>query len=244
MSRVVWRHKVIVAVVTALTVAVSVYLALTATPIFRATVVLTVVRESAVGGAGALAGQLGSLASIAGLSLGSAGEDRERQAVLESRYLIEEFVRRNSLQEALLHGSKQRSSLWNAVERFSRSVVNINEDKLKGTTTITMDWTDPHTAAEWANAYVALCNEILRSRAIDDASRSVDYLNKQIAETNVIEVQRVMYNLIEEETKTLMLANARREYAFTVVDPAVAPEQRISPRRTLMVLGGDSGCHR
>jgi uncharacterized protein involved in exopolysaccharide biosynthesis len=47
-----------------------------------------------------------------------------------------------------------------------------------------------------------------------------------------------MYNLIESETKTLMLANARAEYAFTVVDPAVVPEERVSPRRTLMVLSG------
>jgi LPS O-antigen subunit length determinant protein (WzzB/FepE family) len=47
-----------------------------------------------------------------------------------------------------------------------------------------------------------------------------------------------MYNLIENETKTLMLANARSEYAFTLVDPAVTPEVRIRPRRTLMVLIG------
>jgi LPS O-antigen subunit length determinant protein (WzzB/FepE family) len=47
-----------------------------------------------------------------------------------------------------------------------------------------------------------------------------------------------MYNLIETETKTLMLANARVEYAFTVVDPAVAPEIRTSPKRKLIVLSG------
>jgi len=47
-----------------------------------------------------------------------------------------------------------------------------------------------------------------------------------------------MYDLIEQETKTLMLANARTEYAFTIVDPAVAPEVRIQPKRTLMALGG------
>jgi uncharacterized protein involved in exopolysaccharide biosynthesis len=35
-----------------------------------------------------------------------------------------------------------------------------------------------------------------------------------------------------------MLANARREYAFTVVDPAVPPELRYYPRRTAMVVIG------
>jgi LPS O-antigen subunit length determinant protein (WzzB/FepE family) len=47
-----------------------------------------------------------------------------------------------------------------------------------------------------------------------------------------------MYRLIEAETKTLMLANGRSEYAFTIVDPAVAPEMRIRPRRTLIALLG------
>jgi uncharacterized protein involved in exopolysaccharide biosynthesis len=51
-------------------------------------------------------------------------------------------------------------------------------------------------------------------------------------------LRRVIYNLIENETKTLMLANAREEYAFAVVDPAVPPELRISPRRRVMVLVG------
>jgi uncharacterized protein involved in exopolysaccharide biosynthesis len=35
-----------------------------------------------------------------------------------------------------------------------------------------------------------------------------------------------------------MLANARREYALSVIDPAVAPEERISPRRRSMVMVG------
>jgi uncharacterized protein involved in exopolysaccharide biosynthesis len=47
-----------------------------------------------------------------------------------------------------------------------------------------------------------------------------------------------MYTLIENETKTLMLANARAEYAFTVVDPAVPPERKISPHRSIYVLFG------
>jgi uncharacterized protein involved in exopolysaccharide biosynthesis len=71
-----------------------------------------------------------------------------------------------------------------------------------------------------------------------DSSRNVAYLNKQISQTSSVEIQKALYNLIESETKTLMLANARAEYAFRVVDPAVVPEVRNSPKRTLMVLSG------
>ena len=85
---------------------------------------------------------------------------------------------------------------------------------------------------------MALANETLRSRALSDSSRNIQYLKEQIAKTDVVELQRVMYGLIEIEMKTLMLANARTEYAFTVVDPGVTPERRVWPRRTLMVLSG------
>jgi LPS O-antigen subunit length determinant protein (WzzB/FepE family) len=51
-------------------------------------------------------------------------------------------------------------------------------------------------------------------------------------------VQHALYGLIESETKTLMLASARMDYAFTVIDPAVPPERKYSPRRSLIVLGG------
>jgi uncharacterized protein involved in exopolysaccharide biosynthesis len=47
-----------------------------------------------------------------------------------------------------------------------------------------------------------------------------------------------MYNLIENQTKSLMLANARDEYAFVVVDPAVPPEKRVRPQRALIVAVG------
>ena len=48
--------------------------------------------------------------------------------------------------------------------------------------------------------------------------------------------------LIEMEMKTSMLANSSLEYAFKVIDPAIAPQKRIKPKRALIViLGGILG---
>ena len=49
-------------------------------------------------------------------------------------------------------------------------------------------------------------------------------------------MQNLLYGLIEEQTKSVMWANVREEYAFEVIDPAIIPEERDSPRRTLIVL--------
>jgi capsular polysaccharide biosynthesis protein len=199
---------------------------------------VTPVTDTGLGGGGGLASQFGGLASVVGVDLGQNGPNMERQAVLVSRGLVEEFVKRKDVLPLISAGVEPPLSQWRATERFQHTVLDIEEDKLKGTTTITIDWKDPHVAARWANEFVALANDIVRQRAITDASREIAYLNEQLQKTNELEVRKGMYNLIEMETKTLMLANGRAEYAFTVVDPAVAAELRVSPRRTLMAVSG------
>ncbi len=234
----VWRRKLVLVITIIAAVGAAVWLALTATPIFRADVTVTEVSDSADGGGGGMGSQLSGLASLAGVNLAGGERSRERAAILQSRRLVEEFVKRNGVVDLLAAGSPKSLSLWQTVRQFRKDVLVINEDKLKGVTVISMQWTDPATAARWANQFVTLANELMRDRAIDDANRNIAYLNKQIAGTSAVELQRVMYNIVESQMKTLMLANGRNEYAFTVVDPAVPPEVRFSPRRTLMVLTG------
>jgi len=237
--RILWSHRLVVVSSTLLCGLIAVYLALTATPIYRAEAVITQVTDGQMGGTASLVGQLGGLASLAGMNVGaSGGSMQEAMAILNSRHLIEEFIKRNQLVPELFPKAQQQPTLWSAVEKFQGTVVDVREDKRSGTTTLSMKWTDPAVTADWANRFVVLANDLIRSRAMDNSKRSIDYLNEQLAKTDVIEVRRVMYNLIEQETKTLMLANARAEYAFSIVDPAVPPEMRISPRRTVMVLIG------
>jgi uncharacterized protein involved in exopolysaccharide biosynthesis len=240
--RVAWGSRYLISLSVLVCGLIALYLALTAIPIFRAEVVVTTVRQGGLNASSSLSNQLGGLAgiaSLAGVNLETGnGAEREARALLQSRHMVEEFIKTNDLIGELLPHPKKPATLWRAVKEFREGVITIREEKRTGLTTIAMDWMDPGIAAEWANSFVALTNNRIRTRAIDDSSRNIAFLNKQIAQTNVVEVQRVMYNLIENETKTLMLANARVEYAFTIIDPAVPPELKISPKRTLIVAVG------
>lgn len=235
--QVLWRHRYFVAAIGIVSGLIAVYLAMTATHVYRAEVVLTEVSTGGMDGGSSLTSRLGGLASLAGLNIAGGEGAREAHAVLRSRHLAEEFIKRYDLIEDLA-GNSARQTLWFAVDRFRQNVLQIRDEKNKGTTVVEIKWSNPQQAAQWANDYVALVNETLRTRALNESSRNIKYLNEQIAKTNVVELQRVLYSLVESETKTHMLANARAEYAFTVVDPAVTPESRIWPRRTLMVLTG------
>lgn len=240
--RFLWGNKYFISATTLLFGLVFLGIAFCIKPIFRAETVISPVHPGGFAGNGSLPGQLGGLAgiaSIAGINLDSAGgADRESKGILQSRSLVEEFIRRNDLLTVLLPDSKQPRSMWLAVKNFKEGVLTIRDDKRSGLLTIDMDWTDPAVAARWANGFVALANERIRTRAIDEASRNIDFLNKQVPRTSVVEVQRSIYNLIENELKTLMVASARAEYAFTVIDPAMPPERKLSPKRSLYALFG------
>lgn len=234
---VLWDYRLLIAAITTVCGIVAVVIALATKPVYRAEVVITEVRDN-MNSTGSIVGQLGGLASLAGVNLAANSPGRESRAFLQSRSLVEAFIKRYELLPELYRNAKKPSTMWRAVQKFRKGILSIREDTRKGITTVSVEWTDANTAARWANDLVALVNELLRTRAMDEAKRNIAYLNKQVAGTNVVELQRVMYNLIENETKTLMLANVRVEYAFEIVDPAVAPEIRTRPQRTLIVAFG------
>ena len=214
--RALWDLKLVIVLVAALCVAAALYMALTATHIFRADVVVSRVTDTNMSRAASFANQFGSLGRLAGINVGQSGPGTEAQAILESRRLTEEFIERFGVLEEM--GAGEDLSRWQAVKDFRELYLSVTENELDGITTVSIEWTDGEKAAEWANGYVALANELVRQRALAQAEGNIEYLNKQVDETNVVELQRVIYNLLETEIQTLMLANAREEYAFTVVD--------------------------
>jgi uncharacterized protein involved in exopolysaccharide biosynthesis len=238
--RVIRGAKYLILTITIVCTGIALVIALTTTPIFRAETVITTVRNGNLAGqSGSALGGLANIASLAGVNLDAGSSaDREAKAVLQSRSLIEEFIGRYDLIKVLLPDSSKPPTMWFAVKEFKEGELTIREDKRTGLVTIDVDWEDPAVAAKWANGFVALANERLRARAIDETTRNIAFLNAQIPQTSVVEVQRAIYNLIESETKTLMLANVRTEFAFTVIDPAVPPERKYRPKRTLYVLFG------
>jgi uncharacterized protein involved in exopolysaccharide biosynthesis len=238
--RLIWRYKILVAGLSLLFGVIAAVVGLVSKEIFRAEVIVTEADHEGLGGPGSLMGQIGGLASLAGVEIGEGSRNREAKALLRSRRLAEEFIRRYDLLPVLIpHPTPDKpATVWHGVRRFKARMLNVREDTRTQMITITISAGNAKDAARYANGYIALANELMRTRAIDEATRNVKYLEAQIEKTSVVEIQRLMYKLVENETKTLMLANARPEYAFTTVDPAVPPEERSSPQRTLMVLFG------
>ena len=86
-------------------------------------------------------------------------------------------------------------------------------------------------------------NEYMRTQDVEEAEASIDYLESKLQETSIAGMQQVFYQLIESETRTVMLANAQQEYVFKTVDPAVVPQEKSEPKRALIsILATLLGC--
>lgn len=238
LGRLIWGNKLLIGIVTVVGGIIAAEIAFTTTPVFRAEALIVQVHDKDLGNGG-FANQLGAITSLVGVNLGQAGGNGQvSDAVLESRRLVEEFIKRNDLLPLLSAKAKKPPTLWLAVRDFKLGVLTIRKDMRKGVTSVAVVWTDPLIAARWANGLVALTNELIRNRAIDDATRNIAYLNQQLEHTNAVELRQALYDIIKSETKTLMLANGRDEYAFETVDPAVPPERKVGPHRAVMTLVG------
>lgn len=201
-------------------------------------------------GVPAIGTQLGGLASLAGLSLGSTSNS-EPVAVVRSGEFTRLFIEQNNLLPLLFAnrwdegaGRWKRHWLWaepdwrDGVRLFENSVRSISEDKKTNLVTISVEWKDPELAASWANSIVDLLNDQMRQRALIDAERNVAFLRQELATATVVPLQQSIGRLLEGELQKLMLARGNREFSFRVIDRATPPKWRSRPSGVRSVVTG------
>ncbi len=255
-----WKPIVIFTVLGAVT---GVTTALLMTPVYRAQVVVVPREDSAAGALGrSIMGQFGGLAALTGGLLPAGSNETEILATLRSRALTERYIEERNLLPVLFEeqwdsdrgawlesDARRVPTLRDGFRMFDRRVRTVAEDRKAGLVTVAVDWKDPAVAADWANGLVALANQTLRQRAIQEATDTLAYLDRELGRTEKVELRTSMFQLVEAQQKTLMLANTRPDYALRVIDPAVppGPRDRLRPKRALIsiaatMLGGLVGC--
>jgi uncharacterized protein involved in exopolysaccharide biosynthesis len=244
-----WR---LAAAITGATVVAAGILAFVLGPIYRSEALIVPAADSlGVDGATTLSGGLGSLANLAGVSLGGSRQGAEALALLKSRSVLERLVEDQHLLQSLFADRWDRQaaswragsaapSMADAIKLLRSSVFEIREDAKSGVITVRCDWGDRFAAAKWANRLIEIVNEEMRSRTIRDAESSLSALTKQLRSADSVELRSALSRLMESQLRSMTLAQVRREYAFSVIDQAVVADanKRVKPaRRVMLVLG-------
>ncbi|HIH0943456.1 TPA: Wzz/FepE/Etk N-terminal domain-containing protein [Vibrio cholerae] len=266
-----WQGKWIIIAVTFVFAVGSVLFALSQPNIYKADTLLAPAESSGSGGLAKMAGQLGGLATLAGVNLGSGESSQTELAaqVMKSRQFIQHFIEKYELLVPLMAGKEwdlssnqliinnelydEQTQTWlrepqglrgakptaqEAHEMFVKNILTVASDKTSGLYTVSVSHYSPYIAKQWATWLVAEINQVMRERTIAETTQNLNYLQEQLQKTSVADMQATFYKLIEEQTKSLMLAQVQDEFVFKVVDPAVVPELKDKPKRALICVLG------
>tara|TARA_Y100000591_G_scaffold331541_1_gene365781 strand:+ start:1012 stop:1965 length:954 start_codon:yes stop_codon:yes gene_type:complete len=211
-------------------------------------------------------GGLASLAGVNLGSLGSSDGDRtlEALAVLESRRFLTNFIKKRNIEKELLASDywdsdnlqlyynndvyDEEKQIWISDKKgfptdrdlylAFHELLSIKrmKDLEGGFVTVGFEHKSPIFAEKVTSQLIEDLNNEFKEKDIEQASLSINYLTEQLEQTSLIEVRKVMFNLIEQETKKIMIAKATNEYIFRYLDPPIAPERKLKPNRPFIVI--------
>jgi len=208
--------------------------------------------------------RLSGLAGLAGISLpGGSTVDPTRVAVetLQSRKFLIDFVERRKIAPELVatSGYNQKRGRWEYdKERYDSSArkwvesatpdgwelygslrgrLGVSFDERRGLVQASLTSYSPSAASTWLSWLLEDLNRHLMEKDVAEAERSIAYLQQKLQETALTEMRQVFYELIEQQTRTIMLARAKPEYSLATIDPPLEPWNKSAPKRGLMVLG-------
>ncbi len=200
-----------------------------------------------------LAGQFGGLAALAGVDLGPTSDDRPAAlATIASRDFSVEFIEEHHLLPVLFADSwDATNNRWkvaaaeiptiaDAFKLFDEHVRTVTDDKSTGLITVTIRGKQREQVAGWANALVSEADARLRQRAMRDAQFTIAFLQKELLQSEQVEVRQAISQVLQQQIGTLALANGRKEYVFKVIDPAVTSDADLFawPNRPLIIVLG------
>ncbi|ASW82170.1 Wzz/FepE/Etk N-terminal domain-containing protein [Vibrio anguillarum] len=269
-----WKGKLLIVLCTAVFAVGGVIVALSKPNTYQAEASLVAANEDSGGGLTSMGG-LASLAGI-NLGSGRSGDKAMSLAVLQSRQFINAFINRHQLLVPLMAAESwdrvsgemvidpalydvetqqwirkiepplsSTPSDWEAHKAF-KEIFSVSEAKDNGLVKVSITHLSPLIAQQWVELLVKDLNDWIKNEKLTETRQNISYLEQQLEKTKLVDMQSVFYQLIEEQMKSLMLAEVKDEFAFKTIDPAVVPEEKAGPKRALIcvlatLLGGMLG---
>jgi LPS O-antigen subunit length determinant protein (WzzB/FepE family) len=210
-------------------------------------------------------GGLASLAGI-NVPGEEGGEAQAAIEIMQSWGFIEKFIQNNNLAAAVfaadgwnrdtnqlsyknsLYDNQQKQwvrnppkgktiepTSWELYKEFSERLA-VTTDSKTGMVSISIQHYSPVLAKQWVDLYITSINDYMRSRKLEQANSNIEYLEAQIDKTAIAGMKEVFYQIVEEQMKNKMLAEASHEYAFVTVSKAMLPEEKSTPKRGLICI--------
>lgn len=119
-----------------------------------------------------------------------------------------------------------------------KEIINISQDKNTDFILVSVEHISPNLAKNWVDLIVKNINIEMRKIDQTTSSDAIKFLNESYENTKANELKQIISKLLESQMQNLMLSSSREDYIFTIIQPAVVPEEKSSPNRLLIILLG------
>jgi len=232
--KVIQKHKKLIIFIVAIAVVVSAVVALLTAPVYEAKAVIAPAsQQSAVSPMVGFAFQLGIAAPVPAniteiISLLNSNILREK--IIKSHNLLAVFFEKDSLNK-----KTENEKVWAGL-RFLQGAMKVNFKQKDNIIELSMQFKDPHMAAEILNYTLIELNNHMSAEAKRVADTNKKYLEPLLNDTADPFIKNKIYNIIAQQIEQSMMAEVKENFAFKVIDPPRVPDKRIKPKRRQMVM--------
>ncbi len=204
------------------------------TPIYASKAVIAPVQQQAIGGAASvLAAQFGITTPPSGnvteiISLLKSNVLREK--VIRSLNLVQEFFKPEDLKE-----KTEEEKIWDCL-RYLEKTFTVNFKQKDNIIELSMEYKDPRLATKILEKALLELQDHMSKETKRVAEKNRRYLEEALSSTSDPFIKSNIYNLIAQQIQQGMLAEAKENFAFKVLDPPKVPDKKVKPKRRIMVM--------
>tara|TARA_B000000475_G_C16005177_1_gene450600 strand:- start:5643 stop:6608 length:966 start_codon:yes stop_codon:yes gene_type:complete len=253
--KVLYQDKFIIASVTLIFAIFSIFYALSISNIYKSEALLLSNTTDGLEGS-----QVSALASFAGIEGNKTSVDDTTlaMAIFTSRKFVKSFLEDNNLivpimtlegwnketnEDIYSNSFDEEKGIWvgkkptdGEIYNKFLSTVQLSKGSSQGIYTVSVQTLSPTFSQNLANKVINEINENVRIIRAREASENIEYLENQLTKTVVKDIKATLYGLIFEQNKDLMMAEVRKDFVFKVIDPAIVPEQKTYPVRSVICI--------
>jgi len=201
------------------------------------------------------------LASLAGVSMPAAGEDKGMIAIetIKSRSFLKRLISFEGVLENIVAAKyydfdkkkiiydesiyNQKTKTW-VIEKpsyleayeYYEDFMTVSQNKASGFISLSYEHVSPQFSYELTSLIIREINLLMKFKDMKESSDSLIYLQNILEETNNTNIKLQLNQMIENQLRTQMLSNIRDDYLLMAIDPPFIAEEKSSPRRAILCI--------
>jgi uncharacterized protein involved in exopolysaccharide biosynthesis len=205
--------------------------------------------------------KLGGMAGLVGIDLG--GQDANKTAValqvLKSRKFFYDLDNKRNLIPILFISDwdKENNSLtwpvsynpknntwlpgtkpsqYYVYEEVYKKLLVVSQDPITDIISISFTHASPNISKKIVDWLIEDLNTQLKDDDLYEAEKSLEYLSLELNATASTDIRDLIFSIIKNKLQVKTLANSRKDYRFKTLDPAIAPDMKHSPVRSIICI--------